>query len=273
VFGNRTPITASSFSDGGAVSPVEHRVGLSDAPLFLENVDARLAQFMASFRVDPAMLQTAQVEHKVKLHLVNPWPVRVDGRITILEPGRLSTADPTQRDRSWKIHPRTSSFSIAAGQELELPLVVTFSGAEEMGVKQLVAEVELSSRPPPAEGQQGPGGAGRAKDWPPLRLATPLELSTDSIQMDLSYRYDESRSIIVVAQVSNKGRHGSTLELVASAPGLPRVKASISDLEPGGWVMRRFSFPEAPQLRGQTVTVGVQDIRTGARLTGSIQIE
>ena len=56
--------------------------------------------------------------------------------------------------------------------------------------------------------------------------------------------------------------------------GLPRVKASISKLAPGATVIRRFPFARAlDTLRGQRISVSVEDVESGGRISRSVSIE
>jgi hypothetical protein len=253
IFGNSTPIALASDGPG----PMVHRIPLTDSPLFIENVDPQLCQFIAAFAIDPPIIPVTAGEHQLDIQLSNPWSTRVDGRLSILEPGGLSSGDPESRDRSWRIHPRLGSFSIAPGQTTSLPISFVFSGVEDAGQKQFLVEVDLNAE----------------RSYPPIRVSQQVELAADRIQLDLSYRrIPDSADLIVEAQVTNKSVEPMTLELSAIAPGVPRSKASISDLEPGATATRRFILQGAARhLSGQTVTVTAQEFQTRARITRSIR--
>lgn len=252
-FGNERPVPA-----GG--SPATHTIEVGDRPVFVEGVDADLALFTSSFRIDPDAVPAIGEEHEVSLVLTNPFRSRADGRITILEPGGLSTG-PEGRDRSWSITPRTSAFSIGPGQTVRLPLTIAFSPVEESGPKAVVAEVEFA--------------ADRA--YGPIRLHSSLDVRMKNLELELAYRMspgDAGPDVVVEAHATNLGTQPTTLEMTAFAPGPSRAKASIAELAPGETAIRRFSFPgAAAQFRGQRIVVSMQDADTKVRINRSIGIE
>lgn len=271
IWGNARPVEPRRDAPGpardpgtdprrSAVSGLTHHIDLTGEPVFIENVNVDLARFIASFRLDPGFLPSTASEHDVAIILSNPFRSRAEGRITILEPGGLSV-DPSNRDRTWRIAPRTSPFSIGPGETARIPISVAFSSAEEAGLKPVLAEVEFVAD----------------RDYGPLRLRSALEVRLDQLQLDLSYRLVPGGSgadLIVEGHVTNMGKAAVTLELSAFAPGYPRAKASIAELAPGQTITRRFAFPGgATRLRDERVIVGAQDIETLARINRSIGIE
>jgi len=265
IFGNRrsvapTPVIAPAGPAGAARSarvPMAHRLPISESPVFIENVDVDLARFAASFKLDPAFAATSTNEHEIAMVLSNPWKHRVEGRITVLEPGGLST-DAAARDRSWRITPRSSAFSIGPGETSKVPIAVAFSPVEEAGPKDFLVEVELVG----------------TRDYAPIRLHTTLEVGVTDFHLDLSYRIVNGTDIAIEAQVTNRGAGASNFELSGFADGYPRAKAYISDLPVGALATRRFSFPGgAVKLKGQRIAVGVQDVSTQSRVTRSVLIE
>ncbi|MFN0132104.1 MAG: hypothetical protein ACKVW3_06185 [Phycisphaerales bacterium] len=259
LFGNERPIQRLG---GDATHPTTHRVPIAEAPLFVEGVDVELAQLVASFRTEPGSISASAGEHQLDLVLRNPWPTRIDGRISVLEPGGLSSDDGT-RDRSWRISPRVSNFSIGPGREGRIPLAVAFGPLEEAGRKEVVADLTVEGR-----------GLGT------IRLRTSFDINLADVRMDLSYRWlpeGVGTDLMVEARVTNMGKAPATLLLSAVAPpeaGFRRDRASISELEPGQTAVRRFAFPGARELlRGQKITVGAQDNRTKARLNKAIVVE
>jgi hypothetical protein len=271
IWGNRTPIYPTPIlsdraprtpaSHGRPGGPMVHRIPLTDEPTFIEGVDVELARLISSFRLDPAAVRSTPEEHEVAVCITNPWATRLDGRITILEPGGLVEGDPALRDRSWRINPRSTTFSAGPGQQARIPLGISFSTVEEAGPRSFIAEIELA----------GP------RDYTPIRLKTALEITFDQLSLDLSYRFAPSPSgpdLVVEAQVTNNAEAPVTLELSGFAPDYPRAKASISDLATGQSATRRFVFPAgAAKLKHRSITVGVQDTQSLARVNKSITIE
>lgn len=255
LFGNRTPLDPASAVSGGS----HYRVPIGHTPVFIEGVDVAMASFVASFHLEPGFAPSDGSSHRHEIVLDNPWPMRIDGHITIVEPGGI---DPEAmiRDRSWKITPRSLPFSIDPGGTARLPISIAFSAVEEAGLKDFVAHMDLIAD----------------RDYRGLRLSTPLEVGHEALQLDLFYRYADGpagREIIIEAQATNKAPHPVTLEVTCFAPGAARRKASISDLAPGATAVRRFPFPNAERFRGQRITIGIEDIDSTARLTRSVLVE
>ncbi len=249
LWGNTTPVSLGERAASGA--PPTHHIALSDEPVFIENVDVGLVQFIGSFHLDPDSAPATAAEHELAMVISNPFQTRAQGRISILEPGGLSK-DPSARDRSWKITPRSSTFSIGPGQTARIPLTMSFSPVEEAGPKPFLAEVELAAD----------------RDYGAFRIASTFEVRLDEIQLDLSYRtLPGTQDLVVEAHATNRGKTPATIELSAFAEGFPRARASIADLPAGDTATRRFAFPGAARrLRGGRVNVGAQDADPPARV-------
>jgi len=256
LFGNERRVALSTVAAHQGKTQV-HRIVLSDEPVFVEDVDTGLARFVAGFGVEPRQLACNGLEQAVTIRLSNPWPMRVSGRISVVEPA----PSPAGIAEGWRIRPRVQPFTLEPGQSAALPLAVTFSDVEEAGPRALVAEVELS--------------AGR--DYPPVRVRGTIDVTLANLYLDVSHRLatsERGRDVIVEAQVTNRGREAATLTLGAYAPGQPRQHASVSDLQPGATTTRRFVFPGAAgALRGQRVSVGVQQVEHPGRLNKSVVVE
>jgi hypothetical protein len=263
LFGNRQSLApgpvdgASRGGTGRAKSPVAHRLPVTDSPLFIENVDVDLAIFAASFRLEPPFAATSTNEHEIAMLLSNPWKSRVEGRITVLEPGGLSS-DGASRDRSWRITPRSSAFTMGPGELARIPVSVAFSPVEEAGPKDFLVEIEVAG----------------TRDYSPIRLHTTLEIGVSDFQVELTYRISSGTDVAIEVHVTNRGKETASYELSGFAEGYPRGKVYISDLPPGALATRRLAFPGgAATLRGQRVAVGVQDVTTQSRATRSVLIE
>lgn len=256
IFGNRADLTPRHDRLGH----LWHRVELSSSPVYIEGVDTRLALFVAGFSATPTTLAPTGAEQPIELILQNPWPARVSGRLAILEPGGL-TSDPASRDRAWRFAPRAQNFVMDPGATLRLPVAVTFSEVEESGPKLLVAEVELAT----------------SEQYPPILVAAPLEVALPGLTADLSSRRAPTSTgpdLVVDVQVTNRSPRPTTLSISLFAPGQPRQRTSVTDLQPGTTATRRFVFPgQADALRGQVVTLGVQPEEGTGRLNRSLRID
>lgn len=266
LWGNASPVPTldpaprEGASTSRARRALSHRIPLSGEPVFIENVDVDLVRFVASFRIDPPFAESTGAEHELSAVLTNPFRVRAEGRLNILEPGGLSE-DIAERDRTWHIAPRVSTFSIPPGESVRIPITAAFSAVEEVGPKAFIGEVEFTVD----------------RDYGPLRVRTTFEVRMESMDLDVAYRCTPTPTgpdVIVEVQATNHGKAAATLELSAFAPGYPRAKAAVADLEPGATALRRFVFPRgAERLKGQRIAVGAQNVDSQARINRSIVIE
>jgi hypothetical protein len=234
-----------------------HRINVGDEPVFIEGVDTGLARFVAGFSIEPTALASTGLEQPLSMNIFNPWPVRITGQISVLEPVGATSGDVN----GWRILPRVQTFTLDPGQRVSLPLSVVFSDVEEAGPHPFVAEVVMLS----------------GREDPPLRVHGTIDVTLAGLYLDVSQRQAVStrgNDLIVETQITNRNAESATLSVGVYAPGLPRQRASVTDLQPGATTTRRFVFPgAATSLRGQRVSVGVQQVERPGRLNKSLLIE
>ncbi len=253
IFGNTTPVPRPP-RDGTSRPPV--RIPLSGSPVFLEGVDVPLVRFAASFGVEPPHLESSSEQHEREMVLTNPWDVTISGQVTILEPGGFESG---QKDRTWRISPRSQRFAVAPGKTERIPFKIAFSPVEEVGPKPFVAALELTADRP----------------YGTIEVQRTIEVAVRHISVDVSAAAEGpgGEDLGVETLISNTGASPLTLEITAFAEGHPRSKASITGLAPGNQAVRRFSYPGAAgKLRGQRIVVSVFDPETKARVNKSVLV-
>lgn len=249
VYGNRTP---APIVRDAAASRQSVRVPLSERPVFIEGVDVNLARFLASFALDQPFLDSSATTHDRELLITNPWPTEITGTITILEPGGFKSGQP---DRSWRISPRASRFTVGAGQVGRVPITLAFAPTEEAGPKPFVARLELSA----------------GKSYGTIEVTQTIEVGLKSMRLDVTRLLSDKGELSIEAIVHNMGASSRTLQVTAFVPGMPRSKSPVINLISGGRATRRFNFAvPADSLAGQRIVVSVDDPSTGERLTRSI---
>lgn len=259
LWGNRSAAPMrreSATTAGGAVSRAVSDIRLGDAPVFVEGIDVDLVRFVASFRLDPPVLETTSRVREHRLMFENPWPTTLSGRYVIVEPGGIDR-ERGQRDRSWRITPRSAPFQAPAGGSVSLPITVAYGSAEEAGPRDFVVDVEVA--------------AGRV--YEPVRVRTRVHVGLDTMTLDLRALERAGGAAGVEATVTNTGSEAIDVELTALAPGRPRMKAAISGLIPGSSATRVFHLADAAGLRGQHVAVVITEPRSGGRLMRRVLIE
>ncbi len=240
LFGNERTVERSDLG---------HIVELGPEPIFIEGVDAELARFRAAFRVAPSRVESTAERHAIELILRNPWTIAINGDLRIVEPA------------DWSFTPRAQVFALGPGEEIRLPVAVSFGLAAEAGRLRLRAETRLVA----------------GERYPTITLDAPIDLALTGVELLPSYqvqREDGREDLVVTALIINTGDRPTTLTSYAQAPGQKRLQATISGLEPRAAAVRRFVFPgAAKELLGADVQVGVIEAVGLGRLTHRLKIE
>lgn len=264
LFGNSHPAEYSEVAGPASISDAvgstgrrrNVRIPLGDAPIIIEGADPLLARFVAGVRFDPAVLKATNESHEHAIVFDNPFPSSLDVRTFIIEPG--GSDDTGAKDRRWKFSPRAGRAIVPPGQSGRIPVSVSFSPAEEAGPRDFIIDLDVTADRP----------------YGLIRVRAPVTLGIDDFALELTRTVTASGDLLVEAHVANTGKEPVDLELTASAPGLPRVKAAATQVPPGTQVIRRFPFAgAAAQLRGKRVFVSVTDPATRSRLNRSVLIE
>jgi hypothetical protein len=263
IFGNEIPVADESDEEAdfritrlaNGRTP-EVLLSLTDEPVIVEGVDPRLALFQAGVRVDPSFIEVngSGTEHAIVVS--NPWPVPIDVNVRVVKPGGVQ-GEESRRDRSWRISPRQARVVVDPGQEMRIPIEMTFSPGEESGKKEFVLDVEAAA-------DQTLGA---------MRIHREAELGSSQLDMQLAARLDEHQNVIVETYVSNRSKGPLDLQLTAFAPGLARSKAVVTNLMPGSVGVRAFRYERAANLRGQRVYVTLEDVAGSIRLNKAIEIQ
>lgn len=259
LWGNRSPApmrVESAVTAGGRALRAVSDIRLGESPVFVEGIDVDLVRFVASFQVDPPVLETTSRVREHRLIFENPWPTTLSGRYVIVEPGGH---DPErgQRDRSWRITPRSAPFQVPAGGRASLPITVAHGTAEEAGPRDFVVDLEIA--------------AGRV--YEPVRVWSRVHVGLDTMTLEVRSVPRAGGGAAVEATVTNTGAEAIDVELTAFAPGRPRAKAAISGLIPGSSASRLFAFENAADLRGKSVAVVISEPRSGGRLIKHAVVE
>jgi hypothetical protein len=244
-FGNETQLPPDRASG-------RHIIPVSNMPSFVSGIDSHLVQFLADLKVNPSFIPAVVANHDCELVLRNPWPTRITGDITLLNPDLRNS----RRDQNWTLSPTTPMpFSIGPGQTVRLPFTFQFTSAEEAGVKQVPMVVRLS--------------ADRA--YPAMRLSKPINIGLEDLELAVSAQLgprEDGPDVIVTAVSSNTGKLTRTLQLTTSAPGFASQSQPIVDLGPGESAVRRFVFRNAAEgLSGRRVRVLLVDVDGAERMT------
>jgi hypothetical protein len=255
MFGNTSP--AEQVTD--ALGRTVVRIPAGPYPVFIEGIDIDFTRFLASVRIEPALLESNNTRHELHFTVDNPWPTPITGKMSILRPGGF---DDKTRDRSWRVSPRSMQFTVPPGSTARFPFAVSFSPAEEVGPKDFVMEVTINAQ----------------RQYQPVLITRTMEVGLADLDMELSLILTRSGQgqppdVVIEVALSNTGRRGRTLTLTAFAPDLPRLKTSVSNLSGGTQSLRRFSYPGSlDQLRGKKILITASDPQSEAQITKSIMV-
>lgn len=227
VFGNRSEVP---LVDG------RHRLQLGPDPLFIEGIDPELAKFRASFRITPSFVEALQQPHQHELALFNPWTRTISGSLRFTGP------------EGWNVSPQRHFFSLSPGQNLLLPITMTFPFAELAGPKTLRAAFDFT-----------------AEQHYEIELTAPLELGLVDVRFDPTVGLTPSAAggdlmdAEVVCVITNTGEKPRSLSVFTNARNHPREERTVANLMPGQSIVRRF------QYKGLSPTDRAQPLRTGIR--------
>jgi hypothetical protein len=254
---SREPRTTSGHSGGRTLL----RETLTSQPVFIEGVDVAMLRVISSIRFEPARLEATTRTQELTLVVDNPSPSALAGTITLLEPGGFER-EGTQRDRSWRISPRTLKINTPPGGTARVPITIAFSPLAEVGDREFVLRCLFDS-----------GTSARE----PIIVRRPVTIGLSNVVVNLRTFPRVSASgatdLVLEASVTNTGSELLTLDLTAFAPDRPRMKGLITNLPAGSQAIRQFVFPaSAAELAGKRLSLAVEDRAASARVNRSIEV-
>jgi hypothetical protein len=210
-----------------------HQIALSPSPVFIEGVDLRMARLRSSFRFEPEFISSVHAIHRTQLVFHNPWSRAVTGQL------RLTGAE------RWDIQPRLINFSVPPGQDLKVPLEVSFPINELAGFKSIAAHMELD-----------------ADRLYHLDLAAGLTIGLPDVEVEPTIAVEPnpqgSNDVVVTLATTNRGATDQSFYAFAAAPQQPRVERIIASLKQDQASVKRFRFPFTPELAGKAIRVGLR---------------
>lgn len=250
LFENETPVPLETIGELGL--PV-HRVRVPRAPVIIEGVNIPLVRFLSGIRLTPDSIEARSGIHDHELVLTNPWAYPISGRVYIVEPGGY-TQGSGKIDRSWELSPRVVPFTIESGGVLRAPIELSFSAGELSGMKPLVFDVELTTD----------------EQYPLMRVNRRIELGYEGLEIQSSARSLGNGATEVTVAVTNRTNLVQNIDLVAVPVREARSRASVSGLEPGAVMSRRFVFRKTEP--GDTVLIGLTVRDDDIRVNTTVKI-
>lgn len=250
VFGNEIA-GAARAREGRMVVP------LTDTPVFIEGAEPHLALFAAGVAIEPRFIRAVATEHERHIVLRNPWPIRISGQVQVKEHEEVNS----RRRADWTFWPTgVVDFAIGPGEELRIPLTVSFGASQIAGEKDLwvVAKVQAD------------------REYPPVRLRATLEVGLEDLDLQAEAAPapgPDGPDLVVVAAITNKSQRTRALRVEASAWDYPSQQLHVSGLAPGHTVVRRFLLKDgASRLKGRRVLVSLSDQEEAERLNKAVVV-
>jgi hypothetical protein len=250
VLGNTT--TIDPIEEGNINAPTHH-IPISRSPIIVEGINPELVRFMTSLTLSPSELESRSGLHQHELIMSNPWDIPISGNVYIVEPGGY-TGNPEDIDRSWDIDPRVIPFNLSPGQSREFEINIGYSLGELAGPKRLVFDVDLDAD----------------QAYPTLRIERSIELGLTDIEMEITARRSESGVTVVSAAVSHNLDQEQYFDMIAIAPGEPRIRRTINALANGQSATRQFAFTKSSP--GDEIVIILMPRDTTTRLNKSIVV-
>ena len=235
LYGNESP----AFTENGSV----HVIQLTDEPVFIENVDIRLAGFRAHFGLHPATIESTFDVHKHFIEIHNPWTVTISGDLKLIKP------------ETWDFSPRYQRFTVPAGATIRLPVDITFPTSESAGWHKLAADITVfADRPLVMHFEQE------------VKIGLKTVTLTPTTQT-------AGKDLIIMLQVVNTSDKATNYNAYVASLKYGRIQRPLGELQPGETRMVYFKLPGAAvELSGKNIRVGLVEVDGPGRLNKTVQV-
>jgi len=227
----------------GRTLPLQNNEGGWQVPyrpiVFLDNVEADLARFLASIRFDPELVPSKFGTHQVRLVFQNTFSQGINGIVRLQGP------------TDWQFDPSGSRFALPAGKDFTLPMKLRFPSNESIGRKSINVRFELEAR-----------------KLMRLNLSLPLRIGVSDLDMRVIW-FLRGQEMILWQEVQNKGDKWTDLRAFVVAPERPRMERQIRRLGPGQTAVKEYSLGPWKDMFRKTIRVGFQEVR-GTRLANEV---
>jgi hypothetical protein len=240
LWGNATPLLQASdvASTANGQLPTANDsllVNLGPMPIFLLDIDGRLAQMRASVGIDQPLLESSFEPHHRHLHFTNPYPQAISGRVKLIAPP------------GWNINPPTSAFNLNPGETFDRELTIEFPYNSSAGTKEIQAQFSVQ-----AERQSS------------FTVPITLRLGLSDVGMR-SLALRDGKDVVVQQIISNYGDKPINYNAFAIVPGQARQERLVINLAPGKTTIKRYRFSNVTLPPTERIRVGIKQI-SGTRI-------
>jgi hypothetical protein len=209
----------------------QHTVKVGQLPTFVTGVNTAIARWRMSFEFEDASLSSILGrQQRLKYRFTNPFRQGVTGRIVFHTPEVWTT----ERDRP--------PVKLGASETHSDALNVTLRPMAGSGKQQIRADFEIT--------------ADREYRFSVWRT---VDVGLGELAMELSTRLDEDGRLVVEQQIINRSDENVSFLCQLFAPGRPRVRRPVLDLNQGRTTIFYY-LPKGEELLGQTLILRAEEI-------------
>jgi hypothetical protein len=217
-------------------------IELSPTPVIVEHVDAALAQLHASFKLDRTFLQIHESESKPILSFRNYFNEQMEGRVLLTPPDR------------WTIAPVQIEFSLDPGETLEQVIDFRIPPRHLADTRELKIEVDLRN-PRPTR----------------LTRSIPLTIGLKDIHVAETTKL-RGGALLVEQALTNNSSETVSFWGFCQAMNRPRTEHAFLNVRPGDTSRFEYSLPNAAQLVGGALHMGLREIRGSRTLDKLVDV-
>ncbi len=240
LWGNATPLRRPPES---AEQSGEVELTVGPMPIFLLDIDGRLAQLRASVAIDRPLIESSFMSHTRVIRFTNPYSHAISGTLKFKTPA------------GWSLTPPTVSFSANPGETFQRELTIEFPYNSYAGPKTIEAQFSLQTD----------------------RLASmvvpiTLTLGLSDVGMQTMAIHD-GKDVLVQQIITNYGDKKIDYMAFAIFPNQARQERLVTNLEPGRMTIKIYRFPNAQINRFTKVRTGIKELNGTRILNEEVQIQ
>lgn len=223
------------------------RLKLDHWPVFLSNVDTRIARLRSTLRLEPDEIDGSISRQKLKLKFINPFNTTISGSARFILDDR--------RHKNWLVEPLSFNYVLDAGQSFERNITIKLPSNELGGPKTLNVFI----------------GVDADRNYN-LRTAVPFEIKLTGIEVNIFTRLLNDSDLLIQQVVTNESENEISLNSFMDTPDQDHVEKAIPRLQPGNTVTKNYLIDNAEKWLGKIIRVGLYDPKGTKRINYHIEV-
>jgi hypothetical protein len=233
LFGRQAPLPVQ---DGRA------HVRLGTMPVILDEIDAPLVLLQASFRVEPTCVQLHDPEPRPVVRFKNYYDQDLIGTLHLTLPP------------DWNLAAAPGPFALRPGQTLSETLVLELPPRELAMERSVQVRLELSD---PASAV--------------LEFAIPMTVGLRDVNMEVEMHWSDG-DLVLEQSLSNLSARPLSFSAFCQPPGRAEMERAFLNVGPGETRVQAYHLPQARDLVGSALRMGVREIQGQRTLDHLVEI-